>query len=70
MDNKKIATSERQPKIKSIDFKPIVNELQETLVKHGVYLNEFDQLMEQLKSKIISETKIQKKDNGIRIHVL
>ncbi|OPD28845.1 hypothetical protein AL713_17670 [Clostridium botulinum] len=63
-NNKKEVTSEvpvqKQPNIKVYDFKQVINELQEILVKHEIYVGQFDQVVEQLKAKIIHDAKIQK----------
>ncbi|WP_368489323.1 hypothetical protein [Clostridium sp. BJN0013] len=61
---------QEQPKAKKYDFKQIASELQEILVKHDIYLDQFDPLIQYLKSKIMHETKAQKRNNETRIQIL
>ncbi|WP_143329052.1 hypothetical protein, partial [Clostridium puniceum] len=61
--NKEVAQevlAQEQPQVRTYDFEPVINELQEVLVKHRIYLCQFDQITILLKSKIIHDSRIQK----------
>ena len=51
---------QKQPKIRNINLKQVIRELQEILVKHEIYMFQVDELLQKLKLQIIHDTKIQK----------
>lgn len=60
MGNNNIEVAQKQPQVRNYCFELAVNELQEVLVKHNIYLAQFDQVIAQLHAKIMRESKIQK----------
>ncbi|MFL0167649.1 hypothetical protein [Candidatus Clostridium helianthi] len=60
MENNSIEVAQKQPQVRNYCFELAVNELQEVLVKHNIYLAQFDQVISQLHAKIMRESKIQK----------